>query len=111
MLPDLKRLGPRLGRHLPALRSLLAEKRGVYAPAEAAPAVTASPTLAAAKTQVREVKPGKSGAGLFKPVTAKAGQPYAVSATVLLMAMNQGMLSGSGVARVLVVNEPVLQQQ
>ena len=60
---------------------------------------------------VKKVKPGKSGAGLFKPVTAKAGQPYAVSATVLLMAMNQGMLSGSGVARVLVVNEPVLQQQ
>jgi hypothetical protein len=29
---------------------------------------------------------------------------------VLLMAMNQGMLSGSGVARVIVVNEPVLQQ-
>jgi predicted molibdopterin-dependent oxidoreductase YjgC len=59
---------------------------------------------------VRKVKAKKPGAGSFKPVTAKAAKPYGISATVLIMAMNQGMLSGSGVAKVMVARQPALQK-
>jgi hypothetical protein len=43
-------------------------------------------------------------------VTAKAAKPHAVSATAVLMAMNQGLLSGSGVIKVMVVKQPAMQK-
>jgi predicted molibdopterin-dependent oxidoreductase YjgC len=59
---------------------------------------------------VRKVKAKKLHAGSFKPVTAEAAKPYGVSATALIMAMNQGMLSDSGVAKVMVVKQPVFKE-
>ncbi|MCK9420057.1 MAG: molybdopterin-dependent oxidoreductase [Nitrospirae bacterium] len=59
---------------------------------------------------VKKVKAGKIGAGSFKPVAAKAAQPNALYASVLIMAMNQGLLAGSGVSKVLLVKQPVLQK-
>jgi predicted molibdopterin-dependent oxidoreductase YjgC len=60
---------------------------------------------------VKKVKAGKIMAGAFKPVKAAlAGKPYGTSATVLLMAMNQGMLSGSGVIKVITLQQPVHQR-
>ncbi|HEY6010106.1 MAG TPA: molybdopterin-dependent oxidoreductase, partial [Nitrospirota bacterium] len=59
---------------------------------------------------VKKVKAGKLGAGTVNPVEAKAVKPYAVDASALLKAMNQGMLSGSGVSKVMVVKQPVLQK-
>jgi hypothetical protein len=59
---------------------------------------------------VRKVKAGKLDAGSYQPVVAKAGKPYAVHAAKLIMAMNQGMLSGSGVSTVLTIKQPVLQK-
>jgi hypothetical protein len=60
---------------------------------------------------VKKVKAGKIMAGAFKPVKAAlAGKPYVTSATVLLMAMNQGMLSGSGVIKVITLQQPVHQR-
>jgi predicted molibdopterin-dependent oxidoreductase YjgC len=58
----------------------------------------------------KKVKAGKPGAGSFKPVVARAAKPYGISATSLIMAMNQGMLSGSGVAKVIVVLQPAVQK-
>jgi len=59
---------------------------------------------------VKKMKPGKAGAGAFKPVTAKAEKPYAVNASALLKAMNGGMLAGSGVLPVITVKQTVLQK-
>jgi len=59
---------------------------------------------------IKKVKAAKQGAGAFKPVVAKAAKPYAVYASALIMSMNQGLLSGSGVSRVMVVKQPVLQK-
>ncbi len=59
---------------------------------------------------VKKVKTGKLGAGSFKPVDAAAAKPYAVYASVLILAMNQGLLGGSGVSKVLVIKQPVLQK-
>ena len=60
---------------------------------------------------VKKVKAGKIAAGAFKPVkAAAASKPYGASATVLLMAMNQGMLAGSGVIKVITVKQPALQR-
>ncbi len=59
---------------------------------------------------VKKIKAGKSTAGAFKPVAAKAAKPYAVYASVLIMAMNQGLLAGSGISKVLVVKQPILQK-
>ena len=60
---------------------------------------------------VKKVKAAKIGAGAFKPVKAAAApKPYGNSATVLLMAMNQGMLAGSGVIKVITVKQPALQR-
>jgi anaerobic selenocysteine-containing dehydrogenase len=58
----------------------------------------------------KKVKAGKLGAGTVNPVAAKASKPYAVDASAMLTAMNKGMLSGSGVAKVMVVKQPVLQK-
>ena len=63
-----------------------------------------------AAAAVKKVKAGKPGAGTFKPVAAKAAKPHAVSATAVLMAMNQGLLSGSGVIKVMVVKQPAMQK-
>jgi predicted molibdopterin-dependent oxidoreductase YjgC len=59
---------------------------------------------------VKKVKTGKIGAGSFKPVEAKVSKPNATYADVLIMAMNQGLLAGSGVSKVLVVKQPTLQK-
>jgi predicted molibdopterin-dependent oxidoreductase YjgC len=59
---------------------------------------------------VKKVKTGKLGAGSFEPVAATAAKPYAVYASVLILAMNQGLLGGSGVSKVLVIKQPVLQK-
>lgn len=58
----------------------------------------------------KKVKAGKSGAGAFKPVPAKASKSAAVSTKEVLAAANQGMLSASAVSKVLVVRETVLQK-
>jgi predicted molibdopterin-dependent oxidoreductase YjgC len=63
-----------------------------------------------AVTAAKKVKAGKPGAGSFKPVAARTAKPSAVSASALLMAMNQGMLAGSGVIRVMVVRELAAQR-
>jgi NADH dehydrogenase/NADH:ubiquinone oxidoreductase subunit G len=59
---------------------------------------------------VKKVKVGKTGAGSFKPVAAKATKPAAVSTKDLLAATNKGMLSASAVSQVLVVQDAVLQK-
>jgi predicted molibdopterin-dependent oxidoreductase YjgC len=59
---------------------------------------------------VKKVKAGKAAAGGFKPVAAKAGKAAAVSTKDVLAAANKGMLSASAVAKVLVVQEAVLQK-
>lgn len=60
---------------------------------------------------VKKVKAGKIGAGTFKPVQAAAAKPYGVSTTALLMAMNQGLLSGSAVIKVIEVKQPALRDK
>jgi predicted molibdopterin-dependent oxidoreductase YjgC len=69
-------------------------------------AFKAKEMIAAAK----KVKSGKVGAGAFKPVAAKAAKPYAINASTLLGAMNQGLLAGSGVSKVMTVTQPALQR-
>jgi NADH dehydrogenase/NADH:ubiquinone oxidoreductase subunit G len=59
---------------------------------------------------VKKVKTGKPGAGAFKPVVAKAAKPYAINALTLLGAMNQGLLAGSGVSKVMTVQQPALRK-
>jgi predicted molibdopterin-dependent oxidoreductase YjgC len=59
---------------------------------------------------VKKVKAGKLSASSFKPVKAETTTSVAVSASGLLLAMNQGLLSGSGVAKVMVVRQPMLQK-
>jgi len=59
---------------------------------------------------VKKAKIGKLGAGDLKPVKATAAKPYGISATVLLLAMNQGLLSASAVIKVIEVKQPVLQK-
>ncbi len=58
----------------------------------------------------KKVKVGKLSAGSFKPVVAKAAKSYGISANVLVMAMNRGMLANSGVAKVMVIQQPALQK-
>ncbi|HTG00497.1 MAG TPA: molybdopterin-dependent oxidoreductase [Nitrospirota bacterium] len=59
---------------------------------------------------VKKVKAGKLEAPSCKPVAAKAGQSSAVSSSKLLAAINAGMLSQSGVVKVLEVKQPALQK-
>lgn len=56
---------------------------------------------------VKKVKAGKPGAGAFNPVKAAAAKPYGISGAALLLAMNRGLLSGSGVIKVIEVRETV----
>jgi hypothetical protein len=79
---------------------------GIAAAMSKTKAFKAKDIAAAAK----KVKAGKLGSGTVNPVEAKAAKPYAVYASALLMAMNQGMLAGSGVSAVLVVKQPALQK-
>jgi predicted molibdopterin-dependent oxidoreductase YjgC len=59
---------------------------------------------------VKKVKAGKLGAAAFKPVAAETVRSVAVSTSGLLLAMNEGLLSGSGVSKVMVVKQPALQE-
>ena len=59
---------------------------------------------------VKKSKAGKIGAGALKPVKAAATKPYGISTTILLLAMNQGLLSRSAVLKVLEVKQAVLQK-
>jgi len=59
---------------------------------------------------VKKSKAGKIGAGALKPVKAAAAKPYGISTTVLLLAMNQGLLSKSAVLKVVEVKQPVMQK-
>ena len=52
---------------------------------------------------VKKVKAGKIAAGSFKPVKAATAKAYGMSATVLLRAMNEGMLKGSKLFKVIAV--------
>jgi formate dehydrogenase major subunit len=58
---------------------------------------------------VKKVKAGKLAAGTLKPVKAAAVKPCQISTAEMLVAMNQGLLSGSGVAKVMVIKEGALQ--
>ncbi len=59
---------------------------------------------------VKKVKAGKPGAGSFNPVKAGAAKPYGMSAAVLLRAMNQGVLSGSAVIKIMTADHAALQR-
>jgi predicted molibdopterin-dependent oxidoreductase YjgC len=59
---------------------------------------------------VKKSKAGKIGAGALKPVKAAAAKHYGISTTVLLLAMNQGLLSRSAVIKVIEVKQPVMQK-
>jgi len=56
---------------------------------------------------VKKFKAGKLAAASFKPVSAKPSKSAAASASALLKAMNQGMLSGSAVSKVIAAKETV----
>jgi NADH dehydrogenase/NADH:ubiquinone oxidoreductase subunit G len=62
-------------------------------------------------TAAKKVKAGKLAAGTFKPVKAAAVKPRQISTTAMLIATNQGLLSGSGIAKIFVIKEGTLQRQ
>jgi hypothetical protein len=57
---------------------------------------------------VKKVKTGKLGAGTFNPAKAMAAKSYGISGAKLLAAMNEGLISGSGISKILAVREGVL---
>jgi NADH dehydrogenase/NADH:ubiquinone oxidoreductase subunit G len=59
---------------------------------------------------VKKFKAGKLAAPSFKPVSAKASQAAARSASALLAALNQGLLANSAVAKVLVPQGATVQK-
>ncbi|HEX9113843.1 MAG TPA: hypothetical protein VF888_05785, partial [Nitrospirota bacterium] len=59
---------------------------------------------------VKKVKNGKLTKGTFMPVAAAAVKPRQSSTTALLTAMNQGLISGSSIAKVMVSKEGALQR-
>jgi hypothetical protein len=59
---------------------------------------------------LKKVKSGKLGAGTFSPAKAAAAKPYGISGAILLAAMNQGLVSGSGISKILEARERVLQK-
>jgi NADH dehydrogenase/NADH:ubiquinone oxidoreductase subunit G len=59
---------------------------------------------------VKKAKAGKLGTGALNPVKAAAAKPYGISATMLLMAMNRALLSGSAVKKVIEAKQPVMQK-
>jgi len=84
-------------------------KDGVEISAEISAAVSKTKAFKAKDiaSLVKKVKAGKLDAGTFKPVKASAAKPYGISGAALLLAMNQGLLSGSGVIKVIEVRETV----
>jgi predicted molibdopterin-dependent oxidoreductase YjgC len=78
-------------------------KDGVEIAAEVSASVSKTKAFKAkdVASLVKKAKAGKLTAGAFKPVKAAAAKPYGISTTVLLMAMNQGLLSGSAVIKVI----------
>jgi hypothetical protein len=59
---------------------------------------------------VKKVKTAKLAKGTFMTVTAAAVKPRHSSTAALLAAMNHGLLSGSGIAKVMVIKEGALQR-
>ncbi len=57
----------------------------------------------------KKVKAGKLEAGAFSPVKAAAAKPYGISGAALLAAMNHGLISGSGVAKIMESKEEALR--
>ncbi len=84
-------------------------KDGVEITAEISAAVSKTKAFKAKDiaSLVKKVKIGKLVAGTFKPVKAAAAKPYGISQSALLIAMNRGLLSGSGVIKVIEVRETV----
>ncbi len=84
-------------------------KDGVEIAAEISAAVSKTKAFKAKEiaSLVKKVKSGKLGAGAFNPVKAAAAKPYGISSAPLLLAMNKGLLSGSGVIKVIEVRETV----
>ena len=84
-------------------------KDGVEITAEISAAVSKTKAFKAKEiaSLVKKVKAGKLGAGAFNPVKAAAAKPYGISGAVLLLTMNRGLLSGSGVIKVIEVRETV----
>lgn len=60
--------------------------------------------------QAKKIKAPKVGAAGFSPVEPSAMSSAAVSATAILYAMNQGMLAGSQVTKVMIVKQPAMQR-
>jgi NADH dehydrogenase/NADH:ubiquinone oxidoreductase subunit G len=60
---------------------------------------------------VKKAKAGKIGAGELVAVKIATARPYGISTTVLLLAMNQGLLSRSAVVKVIEVKQPVIMQK
>jgi len=87
-------------------------KDGVEIAAEVSAAVSKTKAFKAKDVAalVKKVKTGKIGAGTFKPVKVAAAKPYGISTKVLLLAMNQGLLSSSAVLEVIEVKQPILQK-
>ncbi len=57
----------------------------------------------------KKVKAGKLEAGAFSPVKAAAAKPYGISGSSLLAGMNHGLISGSGVAKILEYKKEALR--
>jgi NADH dehydrogenase/NADH:ubiquinone oxidoreductase subunit G len=93
----------------PAQQAADGIKDGVEIAAEVAAAVSKTKAFKAKDiaSLVKKVKAGKIGAGAFSPIKAAAAKPYGISGAVLLMAMNRGLLAGSGVVKVIEVRETV----
>jgi hypothetical protein len=58
----------------------------------------------------KKVKAGKPGAGSYKPMKAASAKPYGISGAALLAAMNRGLISGSGIANIMLIREGVLKK-
>jgi predicted molibdopterin-dependent oxidoreductase YjgC len=58
---------------------------------------------------LKKAKTGKLTKGSFQPVTAAAVNPSRISTAALVASMNKGLLSGSSIAKVMVITEGALQ--
>jgi len=58
----------------------------------------------------KKLKSGKMSVPSFKPVEAKAVKSAAASSAAILASVHEGMLSGSAVAAVVAVKQPMLQK-
>ena len=84
-------------------------KEGVEIAAEISEAMSKTKAFTAKDiaSLVKKVKAAKLSAGAFSPVKIAASKPYGISGTALLLAMNKGLLSGSGVLKVIESRETV----